>query len=188
MMEIFGAGTAAIVAPVRKISWKGRLVDCGLADHVEAGPVAQQMKEWMEAIQYGDEDHPWRYVLWTGSVDAVANTRQLQGPLRNTRAVAGMFSGSVFCCNRRGIDRHGGGHVGVSAAGTGRVGRRRRQGNRFPRRLPEHGRSAVSGAVGGARHVWTAACVCEAWIYLHRLAVGWMRGVPGDMTLVWHRG
>ncbi|EOA82240.1 branched-chain-amino-acid transaminase bat2 [Exserohilum turcicum] len=61
MMEIFGAGTAAIVAPVRKISWKGRLVDCGLADHVEAGPVAQQMKEWMEAIQYGDEDHPWSY-------------------------------------------------------------------------------------------------------------------------------
>jgi branched-chain amino acid aminotransferase len=61
MMEIFGAGTAAIVAPVRKISWKGQLVDCGLEDHVEAGPIAQQMKDWMEAIQYGDEDHPWRY-------------------------------------------------------------------------------------------------------------------------------
>ena len=61
MMEIFGAGTAAIVSPVRKISWKGRLVDCGLEDHVEAGPIALQMKEWMEAIQYGDEDHPWRY-------------------------------------------------------------------------------------------------------------------------------
>jgi branched-chain amino acid aminotransferase len=60
MLEIFGAGTAAIVAPVRKISWKGKLIDCGLEDHVEAGPVAQQMKEWMEAIQYGDEDHPWR--------------------------------------------------------------------------------------------------------------------------------
>ncbi|KAI4610136.1 branched-chain-amino-acid transaminase bat2 [Alternaria metachromatica] len=61
MMEIFGAGTAAIVAPVRKISWKGQLVDCGLEDHVEAGPIAQQMKDWMEAIQYGDEDHPWSY-------------------------------------------------------------------------------------------------------------------------------
>jgi branched-chain amino acid aminotransferase len=60
MMEVFGAGTAAIVSPVRRISWKGRLVECGLADNVEAGPIALQMKDWMEAIQYGDEDHHWR--------------------------------------------------------------------------------------------------------------------------------
>jgi branched-chain amino acid aminotransferase len=45
MMEVFGAGTAAIVSPVRRISWRGRLVDCGLADNVEAGPIAQQMKD-----------------------------------------------------------------------------------------------------------------------------------------------
>jgi branched-chain amino acid aminotransferase len=60
MMEVFGAGTAAIVSPVRRISWKGRLVDCGLDENVEAGPIALQMKEWMEGIQYGDEEHPWR--------------------------------------------------------------------------------------------------------------------------------
>ncbi|PVI07081.1 branched-chain amino acid aminotransferase II [Periconia macrospinosa] len=61
MMEVFGTGTAAIVSPVRRISWKGRLVECGLEENVEAGPVAQQMKDWMESIQYGDEDHPWSY-------------------------------------------------------------------------------------------------------------------------------
>ncbi|KAF2267127.1 branched-chain-amino-acid aminotransferase [Lojkania enalia] len=62
MMEVFGAGTAAVVSPVRKISWKSRLVECGLADHAEAGPIAQQMKDWIEGIQYGDEDgHPWSY-------------------------------------------------------------------------------------------------------------------------------
>ncbi|KAF2003230.1 branched-chain amino acid aminotransferase II [Amniculicola lignicola CBS 123094] len=61
LMEIFGAGTAAIVAPVRRISWKGQLVDCGLADNVEAGPIALQMKEWIESIQYGDEDHIWSH-------------------------------------------------------------------------------------------------------------------------------
>ncbi|KAI8936394.1 Mitochondrial branched-chain amino acid (BCAA) aminotransferase [Plenodomus lindquistii] len=61
MMEIFGAGTAAIVSPVRKISWKGRLIDCGLEEHSEAGPITQQMKDWLEAIQYGDEDHPWSH-------------------------------------------------------------------------------------------------------------------------------
>lgn len=60
MMEVFGSGTAAIVSPVRKISWKGRMVECGLEDHVEAGPIALQMKDWIEGIQYGDEEHPWR--------------------------------------------------------------------------------------------------------------------------------
>lgn len=60
MMEVFGAGTAAVVSPVRKISWRGRLVQCGLADNVESGPVTQQMKDWIEGIQYGDEEgHPW---------------------------------------------------------------------------------------------------------------------------------
>jgi len=61
LLEVFGAGTAAIVSPVRKISWKGKMVDCGLPDHEEAGPIATQMKEWIEDIQYGLEpNHPWR--------------------------------------------------------------------------------------------------------------------------------
>ncbi|OCK86377.1 branched-chain amino acid aminotransferase II [Lepidopterella palustris CBS 459.81] len=61
MLEVFGAGTAAVVSPVRKISWKGRMVECGLSENQEAGPIAQQMKDWMEGIQYGDEEHPWSY-------------------------------------------------------------------------------------------------------------------------------
>lgn len=61
MLEVFGTGTAAVVSPVRRISWRGRLVECGLEDNVEAGPIAQQMKDWIEGIQHGDEDgHPWR--------------------------------------------------------------------------------------------------------------------------------
>jgi branched-chain amino acid aminotransferase len=62
LLEIFGAGTAAVVSPVRKISWKGHLVDCGLKEGEEAGEVALQMKSWIEGIQYGDEEHKWRYV------------------------------------------------------------------------------------------------------------------------------
>lgn len=62
LIEAFGAGTAAIVSPVRSISWKGDLVDCGLAKDEESGEVALQMKEWMEAIQYGDEEHEWSVV------------------------------------------------------------------------------------------------------------------------------
>lgn len=62
LMECFGAGTAAIVSPVRKISWKGQLMDCGLSEHEESGEVALKMKGWIEARQYGDEEHEWSYV------------------------------------------------------------------------------------------------------------------------------
>lgn len=60
LIEVFGAGTAAVVSPVRKISWRGNLVDCGLKEEEEAGEIALQMKSWIEAIQYGDEEHQWR--------------------------------------------------------------------------------------------------------------------------------
>ncbi|KAE9979722.1 branched-chain-amino-acid transaminase bat2 [Venturia inaequalis] len=63
LLEIFGSGTAAIVAPVRRISWKGKLVSCGLEDNVEAGPIATQMKDWVENIMYGVEEHKWSHVI-----------------------------------------------------------------------------------------------------------------------------
>lgn len=61
LMEVFGAGTAAVVSPIRRISWKGRNVDCGLADDVEVGPITQQVKDWIEGIQNGVEEHEWSY-------------------------------------------------------------------------------------------------------------------------------
>ncbi|PVH79881.1 branched-chain-amino-acid aminotransferase [Cadophora sp. DSE1049] len=63
LLEAFGAGTAAIVSPVRNISWRGQLVDCGLRPEEEAGEIALRMKEWIEARQYGDEEHEWSYVV-----------------------------------------------------------------------------------------------------------------------------
>ena len=59
LVEVFGTGTAAVVSPVRNISWRGREVDCGLKPGEEAGETAKRMKQWIEAIQYGDEKHPW---------------------------------------------------------------------------------------------------------------------------------
>ena len=63
LLEVFGAGTAAIVSPVRNISYQGKLVNCGLKDDEEGGEIAVRMKNWIEGIQYGDEEHPWRYVV-----------------------------------------------------------------------------------------------------------------------------
>ncbi|KAK4190794.1 aminotransferase [Podospora australis] len=62
LIEAFGAGTAAIVSPVRAISWKGKLVNCGLKETEESGEITMKMKNWMEARQYGDEEHEWSYV------------------------------------------------------------------------------------------------------------------------------
>jgi branched-chain amino acid aminotransferase len=60
LLEVFGAGTAAVVSPVRAISWKDQMIDCGLPANEEAGPIAKQMKDWIEGIQLGEEDgHPW---------------------------------------------------------------------------------------------------------------------------------
>ncbi|KAI9886970.1 MAG: Mitochondrial branched-chain amino acid (BCAA) aminotransferase [Watsoniomyces obsoletus] len=63
LLEAFGAGTAAIVSPVRRIGWKGRMVECGLRDDQEAGEIAVQFKDWIERIQYGEDEHPWSYVV-----------------------------------------------------------------------------------------------------------------------------
>lgn len=68
LLEVFGSGTAAIISPVRKISWKGRMVECGLEEGKEAGLVAQQMKDWIEGIQYGEEEHPWSVIVENGEI------------------------------------------------------------------------------------------------------------------------
>ena len=63
LIEAFGTGTAAVVSPVRNISWKGRLISCGLRADQEAGMIATRMKDWIEGIQYGEEEHRWSWKL-----------------------------------------------------------------------------------------------------------------------------
>ncbi|KAI9765270.1 MAG: Mitochondrial branched-chain amino acid (BCAA) aminotransferase [Geoglossum simile] len=63
LLEAFGAGTAAVVSPVRRISWNGRIVDCGLKEREEAGEIALRMKDWIEGRQYGEEQHEWSYIV-----------------------------------------------------------------------------------------------------------------------------
>ena len=69
LLEVFGAGTAAVVSPVRKICWRNKIISCGLPEDEEAGPIAQKMKDWIEGIQYGDEEgHPWSLIVDKGSI------------------------------------------------------------------------------------------------------------------------
>lgn len=59
LLEVFGSGTAAVVSPVRNIGWNGRMINCGLKDDQEVGDITLQMKNWIEDIQYGVDNHPW---------------------------------------------------------------------------------------------------------------------------------
>jgi len=61
--EVFGAGTAAIVSPVRAIHYQGQDIQI-LPPGKEAGPLAERLKNWIEGIQYGDEpNNPWSVVV-----------------------------------------------------------------------------------------------------------------------------
>jgi len=64
LLEVFGAGTAAIVSPVRTIHYEGEDIEIPLQPGKEAGPLAERMKAWIEGIQYGEEpNHPWSLVV-----------------------------------------------------------------------------------------------------------------------------
>ena len=64
LLEVFGAGTAAIVSPVRTIHYEGEDIQVPLQPGKEAGPLAEQMKRWIESIQYGEEpNHPWSLLV-----------------------------------------------------------------------------------------------------------------------------
>lgn len=64
LLEVFGAGTAAIVSPVRTIYYEGEDIEIPLQPGKEAGPLAEKMKTWIEGIQYGEEpNNPWSVVV-----------------------------------------------------------------------------------------------------------------------------
>lgn len=66
LLEAFGAGTAAVVAPIRRIAWDGgvdgvpRDIVVPLPEGKEAGPLAERMWAWMEERQYGAVETDWR--------------------------------------------------------------------------------------------------------------------------------
>ncbi|KAK6344425.1 hypothetical protein TWF696_008062 [Orbilia brochopaga] len=63
LLEAFGAGTAAVVSPVKGITWRGHDIKIPLLPGKETGPLAQKFWDWMCAIQYGEEEHEWSYVV-----------------------------------------------------------------------------------------------------------------------------
>lgn len=60
ILEVFGTSTAAVTVPIRDITHNGRRIDCRLGENQMTGSIAQEMKDWIEEIQYGEIEHPWR--------------------------------------------------------------------------------------------------------------------------------
>lgn len=62
VIEIFGAGTACIVCPVYKIFYKGQ--DYQIPLELEtSGVITKRIQDEIMAIQYGDVEHPWQFVV-----------------------------------------------------------------------------------------------------------------------------
>jgi len=66
VLEVFGAGTAAVVSPVKKIHYDGKDFAVPLDPKdpsAGAGPFAKKIWKELADIQYGIKDHPWSVLL-----------------------------------------------------------------------------------------------------------------------------
>ncbi|KAJ1919157.1 branched-chain-amino-acid transaminase bat2 [Tieghemiomyces parasiticus] len=64
--EVFGSGTAAIVSPVKRISYLGQDIHIPLDPanpEGQAGPLTQRFNDTLMGIQYGDIPHEWSVVV-----------------------------------------------------------------------------------------------------------------------------
>ncbi|PRT56496.1 Branched-chain-amino-acid aminotransferase, mitochondrial [Wickerhamiella sorbophila] len=63
LIEMFGAGTAAVVSPVKELNYHGEAIEVPLPKGKEAGPVTETVSKWISDIQYGIDDHPFCKVI-----------------------------------------------------------------------------------------------------------------------------
>ena len=64
LIEAFGAGTAAIVAPVKGFAFEGKEYDVPLSGKGgKAGALAERLTETLMGIQYGRIPHPWSVIV-----------------------------------------------------------------------------------------------------------------------------
>ena len=68
LLEAFGAGTGAIISPVKRIGYNGRNLDIKIETDPknpgqEAGPLARRLFEEITDIQYGEKEHEWSVIV-----------------------------------------------------------------------------------------------------------------------------
>ncbi|CEP10321.1 hypothetical protein [Parasitella parasitica] len=66
VVEMFGAGTACVVSPIKEIGYLGEDIKIPLDPkdpNSQAGPYAKRFNDAINAIQYGEVEHPWSVVV-----------------------------------------------------------------------------------------------------------------------------
>lgn len=58
LVEVFGAGTAAVISPVDRIGYLGKDIEVPVTKS-GFGPVAEVVLDRLSAIQWGKVEHPW---------------------------------------------------------------------------------------------------------------------------------
>ncbi|KAG8223537.1 hypothetical protein J437_LFUL004411 [Ladona fulva] len=61
LLELFGAGTACIVAPISSIFFEGENLPIPTID--QETPIHQKFLKSLSDIQYGRVEHPWAYLI-----------------------------------------------------------------------------------------------------------------------------
>lgn len=61
LLEMFGAGTAAVISPIDRISYQGEEI-CVPTD-AQDSPLYRRLYDTLTGIQYGKIDHPWATVI-----------------------------------------------------------------------------------------------------------------------------
>ncbi|KAH3668837.1 hypothetical protein OGAPHI_002592 [Ogataea philodendri] len=65
LVEAFGAGTAAVVSPIKEIGYRDSTIDVPLLPGEQFGPLTKQVADWIAEIQYGVVESEWsRVVNW----------------------------------------------------------------------------------------------------------------------------
>lgn len=66
LLEVFGAGTACVVTPIKNIEYEGEQFAVPLDPEdpkAQAGPLTRKLEQTINAIQYGELAHEWSIVL-----------------------------------------------------------------------------------------------------------------------------
>jgi len=66
ILEVFGAGTGAIVSPVKTIGYNDRKINIPLDaknPNEQAGPLTRRLMKTLLDIQHGITDHPWSVIV-----------------------------------------------------------------------------------------------------------------------------
>ncbi|CCH58850.1 hypothetical protein TBLA_0A10720 [Henningerozyma blattae CBS 6284] len=57
LVEAFGAGTAAVVSPIKEIGWNDQHINVPLLPGEQSGPLTKEIASWISDIQYGRVQH-----------------------------------------------------------------------------------------------------------------------------------